>query len=380
MLYEIHHAFRIIPTDGRPPPEDAEPSYLGESSAHWDGDTLVVEATASGAPAVGVAVNFAVASGTALLRTRLAATGTNGRAETRVFLGPTPGPIMITATVTGLPPVTFTVNATSTSTVNISPGGVVLSTGTPVVTSFTPSSIVTVFGSGFAPPGTFEITPMLDGQNRVTTTLANTCLEINGARSPMFAVLPTQVNAQASHTLAAGNASVVVIKNCGLPSEERSNPAAATIASIAPGFFNFINNANGVNPIAALHGGGPDLLGAPGLLPGATFTPAKPGEIISLFATGLGPTNPPVVAGGLPAIELPQTSGQSVVTGPAMVTIGGIMLPPEDIFYVGLAPCCAGLYQIVVRVPANAPAGNLPVEVKVNGVATLPGPYITVQP
>ena len=45
MLYEIHHAFRIIPTDGRAPPEDAEPSYLGESVAHWDGDTLVVEVT-----------------------------------------------------------------------------------------------------------------------------------------------------------------------------------------------------------------------------------------------------------------------------------------------------------------------------------------------
>ena len=45
MLYEIHHAFRIIPTDGRGPPEDAEPSYLGESVAHWDGDTLVVEVT-----------------------------------------------------------------------------------------------------------------------------------------------------------------------------------------------------------------------------------------------------------------------------------------------------------------------------------------------
>jgi hypothetical protein len=43
MLYEIHHAFRIIPTDGRPHPEDAEPSYLGESVGHWDGDTLVVE-------------------------------------------------------------------------------------------------------------------------------------------------------------------------------------------------------------------------------------------------------------------------------------------------------------------------------------------------
>ena len=45
MLYEIHHAFRIIPTDGRPPPEDAEPSYLGESVARWDGDTLVVDVT-----------------------------------------------------------------------------------------------------------------------------------------------------------------------------------------------------------------------------------------------------------------------------------------------------------------------------------------------
>jgi hypothetical protein len=45
MLYEIHHAFRIIPTDGRPPPADAEPSYLGESVAHWEGDTLVVDVT-----------------------------------------------------------------------------------------------------------------------------------------------------------------------------------------------------------------------------------------------------------------------------------------------------------------------------------------------
>jgi hypothetical protein len=45
MLYEIHHAFRIIPTDGRGPPEDAEPSYLGESVGRWEGDTLVVDVT-----------------------------------------------------------------------------------------------------------------------------------------------------------------------------------------------------------------------------------------------------------------------------------------------------------------------------------------------
>jgi hypothetical protein len=45
MLYEIHHAFRIVPTDGRPHPEDAEPSYLGDSVGRWEGDTLVVDVT-----------------------------------------------------------------------------------------------------------------------------------------------------------------------------------------------------------------------------------------------------------------------------------------------------------------------------------------------
>ncbi len=43
ILYEIHHAFRIIPTDGRPHPDDIEPSYLGDSIGRWEGDTLVVD-------------------------------------------------------------------------------------------------------------------------------------------------------------------------------------------------------------------------------------------------------------------------------------------------------------------------------------------------
>jgi hypothetical protein len=45
ILYEIHHAFRIIPTDGRGHPEDMEPTYLGDSVGRWDGDTLVVDVT-----------------------------------------------------------------------------------------------------------------------------------------------------------------------------------------------------------------------------------------------------------------------------------------------------------------------------------------------
>jgi hypothetical protein len=37
--------WRIVPTDGRPHNADADPSYLGDSIGHWEGDTLVVDDT-----------------------------------------------------------------------------------------------------------------------------------------------------------------------------------------------------------------------------------------------------------------------------------------------------------------------------------------------
>jgi len=42
-LYEAFHTFRIIPTDGRSHPDDITPSFMGDSVAHWEGDTLVVD-------------------------------------------------------------------------------------------------------------------------------------------------------------------------------------------------------------------------------------------------------------------------------------------------------------------------------------------------
>ena len=37
--------YRIIPTDGRPHRKNANPSYYGDSVAHWEGDTLIVDVT-----------------------------------------------------------------------------------------------------------------------------------------------------------------------------------------------------------------------------------------------------------------------------------------------------------------------------------------------
>lgn len=43
ILYEYFSLFRVIPTDGSPHPSDAYPTFMGDSVAHWEGDTLVVD-------------------------------------------------------------------------------------------------------------------------------------------------------------------------------------------------------------------------------------------------------------------------------------------------------------------------------------------------
>ena len=43
VIYEVDGSYRQIYTDGRPLSKDMSPSWLGYSTAHWDGDTLVVE-------------------------------------------------------------------------------------------------------------------------------------------------------------------------------------------------------------------------------------------------------------------------------------------------------------------------------------------------
>ena len=43
MVFEYPNAIRFIPTDGRPHPPDPDPTWMGDSVAHWDGDTLVVD-------------------------------------------------------------------------------------------------------------------------------------------------------------------------------------------------------------------------------------------------------------------------------------------------------------------------------------------------
>jgi hypothetical protein len=46
MLIEYPMDFRVIHTDGRPHSKDPDPTFNGDSVAHWEGDTLVIDSTA----------------------------------------------------------------------------------------------------------------------------------------------------------------------------------------------------------------------------------------------------------------------------------------------------------------------------------------------
>jgi hypothetical protein len=43
ILFEYMHTFRSIPLNSRPHPSDMEPAFMGDSSGHWEGDTIVVD-------------------------------------------------------------------------------------------------------------------------------------------------------------------------------------------------------------------------------------------------------------------------------------------------------------------------------------------------
>ena len=225
---------------------------------------------------------------------------------------------------------------------SINEGGIVLATGTPVVRTVTAYALVTIYGQEFARSGVAALVAALDSTGRVSTQLAGTCVEIDGERSPLLAVLPGQINLQVPHLGGLSPASVVVVRSCGTTNEVRSQPRPVDIVATTPAFFDFVNRDDGRNPIAAFHQGGPGLVGAAGLFgEGVETTPAAPGETISLFGTGFGPTRPSYEAGEIPPYVNADNPLAPLATQSVRVAFGGMELGAEDIFYAGLAPCCA---------------------------------------
>ena len=95
--------------------------------------------------------------------------------------------------------------------------------------------------------------------------------------------------------------------------------------------------------------------------------PAAAGEILSVFATGLGPTRPGVD----PGQPFPATPLQPV-NSPVDVLVNG--KPSEVLGAVGY-PGAVNAYQVNFRVPSDAPKGNATIQLTAAWIA---GPSVTI--
>jgi uncharacterized protein (TIGR03437 family) len=241
----------------------------------------------------------------------------------------------------------------------------------PPLTTVAPNAIATIFGDKFAPAGTARQVGQQDLVNgKIPTNLAGACAVFGTQLAPILGVYPGQLNVQVPQ-LPPGETQVQVITKCGTPQAETSNVETVTIQAAAPEFFYFVHTADGHNPIAAINAITKGYVGAAGLVAGTTFTPAQRGDLLTLFATGFGATDPSFGPGELPGVP-------AQVKAQTSITFGGVKLAASDILYVGVTQN-AGLYQVNLRVPKQVQDGDQSLVITIGGVPSPPGSFITVK-
>jgi uncharacterized protein (TIGR03437 family) len=207
-----------------------------------------------------------------------------------------------------------------------------------------PGAIITIFGTGLAG------STLSSSGAPLPTVLADTSVTFNGIAAPLFFVSSSQINAQAPFDLQAGSASIQV-KRGSVPSVVRT----VSVATVSPGIF-ILDQASGAG--AVLHSSDFSLVGSD--------SPARPGEYLAIYCTGLGPVKIPVKSGDISPSVAPLAETVYLPT----VNIAGV---PAFVAYSGLAPSFVGLYQVNVQVPAGLPTGSQPLQIVTLGVASNAG-------
>lgn len=224
--------------------------------------------------------------------------------------------------------------------------------------NITSNGLISVFGTGFAPANAsarLAASDLVDG--KWPTEFACVGLEVGGKRAPVFFVNATQINAQAPILDVTGPVDVRVIVNPGAPNELRSEVARVPVQTHSPAFFLL---PGGI--IAARNATRNNVIvGDPSAIPGAA--PAGPGDILTLYGTGFGFTEPVYQPGEY-------ATGTPRLRDPFTIRVGGNTLAPADILYAGLSGEAPGFYQFNIRLPAVLPAGNAAIVVSVGNVET----------
>jgi uncharacterized protein (TIGR03437 family) len=203
----------------------------------------------------------------------------------------------------------------------------------PITNAVAPGEFVSLFGSGLC--SVTEGAPSLP----LPTTLGNVQVSVNGVFAPISYVSPNQINILVPYEISGGYATFQVSSGLGLSNAvtlyERDT-ASGVFTSTAGGF------APGVGPAAALHAD---------FSPVTQSDPARVGETLQLYVTGLGAVNP-AVADGAAALVKPL----SLVVADIGVFVDG---QNATVTFKGLAPGFAGLYQVNFVVPSGVSSGQL---------------------
>jgi uncharacterized protein (TIGR03437 family) len=224
------------------------------------------------------------------------------------------------------------------------------SAATPL-TRYAPGSIAVMYGVDLA-PSLIEYSAV-----PLPRSLGETSVLINGATTPLYYVSPTQVSFQIPWTLTTNAvANVQVISDV-----RQSSTAQIRIDQFAPALFSVNRQGNGQGAIRIANSA--IIPGPTGSLEGAR--PARTGEVVELYATGLGAvTNQP--ATGAPASSTVLSRTLTEVTA----TVGGVN---AAVRFSGLAPGSVGLYQVNIDITAQMPRGNaVPVEISIGGQKSNP--------
>ncbi len=206
-------------------------------------------------------------------------------------------------------------------------GGVVNAASYDKNSVLAPGSIVSVFGSSM----TTSSTPATGSTFPLPTTLSGATVLIGGIPSPIFYASGGQINAQVPFELPPNARPQVALQTAAL----YAVPETITIDAARPGIFT-TDGSQGVV-----------------LTPGNQLVdaahPAAAGDVLVVYCTGLGVTNPLVATNQRSPEAIP-----AVAAIQPTATIGGVNAPVK---FAGLTPGFIGLYQVNVQVPAGVMPG-----------------------
>ena len=179
--------------------------------------------------------------------------------------------------------------------------------------------------------------------------------------APLLAAVPGLINFQVPSTVQVGSNRIAVQSS---DTGEFIAGGSFLVAAAAPGIFTSTPN-----------GSGPGLvINSNGVLNSAA-QPAARGSLITIYATGQGQVSPPVPDGAATplspysySVTVPASDATSCLAAQAMcVTLGGSVF--GTVQFSGLLPNYAGVWQINVIIPSNAPTGAaVPLKVIIDSV------------